>query len=134
MTAAQIPERYKDLLTTKPTLAHLGTLMRDGRPQVTPIWFSFDGERIVLNSARGRVKDRNMRERPQVSLSIVDPDNAYRYIQIMGTVTEVTEEGGDAHIDVLAKKYLGKERYPWRQPGEVRVVYYVTPERVQVSG
>jgi PPOX class probable F420-dependent enzyme len=134
MTAAQIPERYKDLLTTKPTLAHLGTLMRDGRPQVTPIWFSFDGERIVLNSARGRVKDRNMRERPQVSLSIVDPDNAYRYIQIMGTVTEVTEEGGDAHIDVLAKKYLGKDRYPWRQPGEVRVVYYVTPERVQVSG
>ena len=108
--------------------------MRDGRPQVTPIWFTFDGERIVLNSARGRVKDRNMRERPQVSLSIVDPDNAYRYIQMMGTVTEVTEEGGDAHIDVLAKKYLGKDRYPWRQPGEVPVVYYVTPERVQASG
>lgn len=134
MAPAPIPERYKDLLTSKPALAHLGTVMRDGRPQVTPIWFSFDGERVLLNSARGRVKDRNMRERPQVSLSIVDPDNAYRYIQIMGRVTEVTEEGGDAHIDLLAKKYLGKDRYPWRQPGEVRVVYHVTPERVQASG
>lgn len=134
MTAASIPERYKDLLTGKPALAHLSTLMRDGRPQVTPIWFSFDGERIGLNSARGRIKDRNMRERPQVALSIVDPDNAYRYIQIMGSVTEITEAGGDAHIDVLARKYLGKDRYPWRQAGEVRVIYWVTPERVQASG
>lgn len=134
MTNASIPERYKDLLTSKPALAHLGTLMRDGRPQVTPIWFSFDGQRIGLNSARGRVKDRNMRERPQVALSIVDPDNAYRYIQIMGTVTEITEEGGDAHIDVLARKYLGKDRYPWRQPGEVRVIYWVTPERIHATG
>ncbi len=134
MTVASIPEKYLDLLTGKPALAHLGTLMADGRPQVTPIWFSFDGKRIGLNSARGRVKDRNMSERPQVALSIVDPDNAYRYIQIMGSVTEITEAGGDAHIDQLASKYLGKDRYPWRQPGEVRVIYWVTPERVQAMG
>lgn len=131
---AAIPNKYRDLLTTKPALAHLGTIMEDGRPQVTPIWFSYDGDRIALNSARGRVKDRNMRERPQVALSIVDPDNAFRYIQIMGTITEITEDGGDAHIDTLAQKYLGKSRYPWRQPGEVRVIYKVTLDRVQASG
>jgi len=129
-----IPEKYKDLLTTKAALAHLATTMDDGRPQVTPIWFSYDGERIVLNSARGRVKDRNMRARPQVALSIVDPDNAFRYMQIMGTITEITEDGGDAHIDTLAQKYLGKPRYPWRQPGEVRVIYKITPDRVQATG
>jgi PPOX class probable F420-dependent enzyme len=131
---ATIPASHLDLVTTKVALAHLATVMADGRPQVTPIWFSYENGRIVLNSARGRVKDRNMRERPQVALSIVDPDNAYRYLQIMGEITQVTEEGGDAHIDTLAKKYLGKDRYPWRQPGEVRVLYYVTPERVQVMG
>ena len=132
--AAYIPKKYQDLLTTKPALAHLGTIMPDGRPQVTPIWFSYEDERIILNSARGRVKDRNMRERPQVALSIVDPDNAFRYIQIMGAVTEITEDGGDAHIDQLAQKYLGKSRYPWRQPDEVRVIYKITPERVQATG
>lgn len=131
---AAIPASHQDLLTTKVALAHLGTSMQDGRPQVTPIWFSYDGTRIVLNSARGRVKDRNMRARPRVALSIVDPDNAYRYLQIMGTITEITESGGDVHIDQLAHKYLGKDKYPWRQPGEVRVLYKVTPDKVQVMG
>ncbi|TDJ62700.1 MAG: PPOX class F420-dependent oxidoreductase [Proteobacteria bacterium] len=129
-----IPDKYKDLLTTKAALAHLGTIMRDGRPQVTPIWFSYDGEHILLNSAKGRVKDRNMRARPKVALSIVDPDNAFRYVQIMGTITEITEDGADAHVDTLAQKYLGKPRYPWRQPGEVRVIYKITPDRAQASG
>ncbi len=132
--AASIPKKYQDLLTTKTALAHLATTMDSGKPQVTPIWFSYDGEHILLNSALGRVKDRNMRKRPHVALSITDPDNDYRYIQIMGTITEIVEEGGDAHIDTLAKKYLGKDRYPWRQPGEVRVIYKITPERVQATG
>ena len=131
---AAVPKKYADLLTTKPVLAHLSTIMSDGRPQVTPIWFSVEDDCILVNSARGRVKDRNMRERPQVALSIVDPDNAFRYVQIMGTVTEITEDGGDAHIDVLARKYLGKPRYPWRQPGEIRVIYKITPDRVQATG
>ena len=96
--AASIPRKYLDLLTTKPVLAHLSTLMKDGRPQVTPIWFSFENDLIVLNSAKGRVKDINMRARPAVALSIVDSANAFRYLQIMGTVTEVTEQGADAHI------------------------------------
>ena len=129
-----MPKKYLDLLTTKPVLAHLSTLMKDGRPQVTPIWFSYEAGLIALNSAKGRVKDVNMRARPAVALSIVDPDNAFRYVQIMGTVTEITEQGADQHIDLLAQKYLDKPRYPWRDPGEVRVIYRVAPERIQASG
>ena len=132
--AAIIPENFKDLVTTKLTFAHLGTTMKNGRPQVTPVWFGFDGEHIVLNSARGRVKDRNMRERPHVALSILDPDNAYRYLQILGDIVEITEAGADEHIDSLAKKYLGQDKYPFRQPGEVRVIYKVRPTKVQTMG
>ena len=134
MSEPRIPEKYLDLLTTKPELAHLSTLMSDGRPQVTPIWFSYEQGLIVLNSARGRVKDNNMRARPHVALSIVDSQNAFRYLQIMGTVVEVSEQDADEHIDQLAQKYLGKPRYPWRQPGEVRVIYRIRPDRVQASG
>jgi PPOX class probable F420-dependent enzyme len=126
-----VPEGFKDLLTSKITFAHLATTMNDGSPQVTPVWFSYDGTHIVLNSAKGRVKDRNMRSRPKVALSILDPDNAYRYLQIIGRVVEITEQGGDAHIDALAKKYIGKDSYPWRSPSEVRVIYKVMPEKVQ---
>ena len=132
--AAAIPENFKDLVTTKLTFAHLGTVMKNGTPQVTPIWFSFDGENILLNSAKGRIKDRNMRARPHVALSILDPENPYRYLQIIGTITDVTEQGGDAHIDALAKKYLGKDSYPWKQPNEVRVNYNVRPDKVQTMG
>ena len=132
--AATIPENFKDLVTTKLTFAHLGTVMKNGTPQVTPIWFSFDGENILLNSAKGRIKDRNMRARPHVALSILDPENPYRYLQIIGTITDVTEQGGDAHIDALAKKYLGKDSYPWKQPNEVRVIYKVRPDKVQTMG
>ena len=129
--AATIPENFQDLLISKTTFAHLGTVMSNGTPQVTPVWFSYDGQQSLLNSAKGRVKDKNMRARPHVALSILDPDNAYRYIQIIG---EITEQGGDAHIDSLAKKYLGQDSYPFRQPGEVRVIYKVTPSKVQTMG
>jgi PPOX class probable F420-dependent enzyme len=130
---AAIPDQYKDLLQKK-AFAHLGTLMKDGSPQVTPIWFGYDGTNILINSAKGRLKDKNMRKRPQVALSIVDPENPYRYMQIRGKVVEVTENGADAHIDSLAKKYLDQDKYPFRQPGEVRVIYKVEVERVQVMG
>jgi PPOX class probable F420-dependent enzyme len=108
--------------------------MKDGSPQVTPIWFGYDGTNILINSAKGRLKDKNMRNRPQVALSISDPENPYRYMQIRGKVIEVTENGADAHIDSLAKKYLDQDKYPFRQPGEVRVIYKVEVERVQVVG
>jgi PPOX class probable F420-dependent enzyme len=131
---AQIPAAFLDLLTTRITFAHLGTSMKDGAPQVTPVWFSYDGNHVLLNSAKGRLKDRNMRARPKVALSILDPENPYRYLQLMGHVVEITETGGDAHIDALAKKYLGKDSYPWRSPGEVRVIYKVAVDKVQTMG
>lgn len=131
--AAAIPEQYKDLLEKK-AFAHLGTLMADGSPQVTPVWFDYDGTHIRVNSAKGRVKDKNLRSRPQVALDVPDPDNPYRHMQIRGKVTQITEEGADAHIDSLAKKYLGQDKYPFRQPGEERVIYKITVERVSTMG
>ena len=130
---AAIPDQYQDLLQKK-AFAHLGTVMKDGSPQVTPIWFDYDGTHVRINSAKGRWKDKNMRNRPKVALSILDPDNPYRYMQIRGTVTEVTESGADAHIDSLAKKYLGQDKYPYRQPGEERVIYKIAVERVNAQG
>ena len=130
---ATIPDQYKDLLQKK-AFAHLATVMKDGSPQVTPIWFDYDGTHVRINSAKGRWKDKNMRNRPKVALSIPDPDNPYRYMQIRGTVTEVTENGADAHIDSLAKKYLGQDKYPYRQPGEERVIYKIAVERVNAQG
>lgn len=131
--AAAIPEQHKDFFS-KVAFAHLATLMPDGSPQVTPVWFDYDGSFIRVNSAKGRVKDKNMRRDKRVALSVQDPDNAYRYLAAQGEVAEITEEGADAHIDSLAKKYLGKDKYPFRQPGEVRVIYKIRPEKVHTSG
>lgn len=125
--------RYRDLFAKK-TFAHLATVGADGAPQVTPVWCDLDGDVVRINTARGRVKDRNLRRNPRVALSVLDPDNPYRYVQVRGRVVEMTEEGADAHIDALAKKYLGQDRYPYRQPGEVRVIVKIAPERVQGMG
>ena len=108
--------------------------MADGGPQVAPVWCGFDGTYVWVNSAKGRLKDTNMRRNNKVAPSIQDPDNAYRYLAIQGEVAEITESGADAHIDSLAKKYLGKDRYPYRAPAEVRVVYKIRPEKVSTMG
>lgn len=129
-----IPESFDDILKQKKAFASLATVGADGAPQVTPVWFDYDGGLIRFNTARGRVKDRNLASRPIVALAIVDPDNPYRYLQVRGPIVEVTETGADAHIDSLAKKYLGQDRYPHRRPGEVRVIYTVRPDRVQTMG
>jgi hypothetical protein len=121
-----IPSQFLDLFQKK-AFASLATVMPDGTPQVTPVWVDYDGERVIVNSARGRRKDKNMKVGARVALSIMDPDNAYRHLQVRGRVSEVTEQGADAHIDRMAKKYLGKDKYPFRQPGEVRVLYKITP-------
>src|SRR5947207_14736704 len=94
--AAQIPEKYRDLFT-KPAFAHLGTLMPDGSPQVTPVWVDYDGGFIRVNSANGRVKDKNMRRNKNVALAITDPENPYRHIAVQRQVTDRTEQGADAH-------------------------------------
>jgi PPOX class probable F420-dependent enzyme len=132
MTAA-IPEQHKDLLS-KVAFAHVATLMPDGSPQVTPVWFDFDGAHFRINSAKGRVKDKNMRRNKKVALSVQDPENPYRYLAIQGEVEEITEDGADMHIDSLAKKYLGKDKYPFRGPGEVRVIYKIRPLKVNTMG
>ena len=113
--AALIPETHKDLLE-KAAFASLATLMPDGSPQVSPVWCDVDGEFIRVNTARGRVKDRNMTRDARVALAISDPANPYRYLGIRGRVVEITEKGADASIDALAKKYLGKDKYPFSKP------------------
>jgi PPOX class probable F420-dependent enzyme len=130
---ATIPQQFQDLLAKK-AFAHLATIMADGSPQVTPVWFDFHGGHLRVNSAKGRVKDKNMRRNGHVALAIQDPENPYRYLAVRGRVAEITETGADAHIDSLAKKYLGEDRYPHRKPGEVRVIYRIRPERVSTMG
>ena len=125
--AVPIPEAYKDLMTSK-AFAHLATLNADGSPQVTPVWIGFDGTCVLVNSAKGRLKDRNMRRDPRVSLSMCDPENPYRYLEVRGKVVEITEEGADEHIDALAGKYLGADRFPGHNDNEVRVIYRIEPE------
>jgi PPOX class probable F420-dependent enzyme len=124
---AAIPDKYLDLFQKK-AFAQLATLMPDGSPQVSPVWVDYDGRRILINSAKGRVKDKNMRRDPRVGLDLLDPENPYRHLSIRGRVVDITEQGADAHIDKLAKKYLGQETYPYRAAGEIRVIYKIEPE------
>ena len=130
---AGIPANFRDLFEKK-AFAHLATVSTAGIPQSTPVWVDFDGTHVRVNTARGRIKDRNLQANPRVALSILDPENPYRYVQVSGRVAEMTEQGADAHIDALAKKYLGQDTYPHRRPGEVRVMVKIAPERVQTMG
>ena len=129
-----IPDAYQDLLTTKKAFANLATIMPDGSSQVTPVWFDYTNGHIRVNTAKGRVKARNMAEGSRVALSILDPDNPYRYLQVRGKVVHVTESGGVAHIDSLAKKYLGKDVYPWHNEKDVRTIYEIEALAVQAMG
>ena len=126
-----IPPEFQDLLQPETcAIAYLATLMPDGSPQLTPVWFSWDGESIQINSARGRIKDRNIRNRPSVAILIADPKSVLRYIQIRGKVVEITEEGASEHINRLSLKYDG---VPWKEvPGQIRVMYKVQPEHVGI--
>jgi len=128
-----IPDKYRDLFT-KRAFASLATLMPDGSPQVTPVWVDLEGDLVIVNTARGRQKDKNMRRDPHVAMAIIDPENPYRYLEIRGRVAEITEEGADAHIDKMAKKYLGADKYPYRQPSETRVIFKIQAERVNTMG
>ena len=131
--AGVIPETYVDLFSKK-AFANLATVNPDGTPQVTPVWVDYDGTHVLVNSARGRRKDKNMELNPAVAISIVDPDNPYRYLEVRGRVAEITEDGADEHIDKMAKKYLGQDKYPFRQPGEVRVIFKIQPLRTSRMG
>jgi PPOX class probable F420-dependent enzyme len=128
-----VPDSHVDLFKKK-AFADLATLMPDGQPQVTPVWVDYDGHLVVVNTAEGRQKDKNLRRDGRVALSIIDPDNPYRYLEVRGRVVERTYDGADDHIDAMAKKYLGKDKYPFARPGEVRVVYKVKPEHITSMG
>jgi PPOX class probable F420-dependent enzyme len=128
-----IPESHQDLLKDE-TRAHayLATVMSDGTPQLTPLWFNVEGEHILINSAKGRIKDKNMRARPNIAILITDPKNPfYRFLQIRGRVVEITEKDAASHISALSLKYDEK---PWTvQAGQTRVVYKILPEKVSVN-
>jgi PPOX class probable F420-dependent enzyme len=118
----------KKLFTDK-NYGHLATLMPDGSPQVTTVWVDLDGDRILVNTAEGRAKPRNVRRDPRVAISISDP-SGYPSAHVRGRVVEVTHEGAEAHIDKMSQKYLGEEKYPWAKPEDVRVLIVIEPERV----
>jgi PPOX class probable F420-dependent enzyme len=117
-------------------LAQLATVMKDGSPQVTPVWVDVepDGSHILVNTAEGRVKSRNTERNPRVAVSVVDAQNPYRLAVVRGSIIERRHEGADQHIDRLAQKYLGQEKYPWRNPAEQRVILRIKPEHVIEQG
>jgi PPOX class probable F420-dependent enzyme len=129
MAAAVIPSSHADLFKKK-AFASLATLMPGGQPQVTPVWVDYDGRHVLINTAQGRQKDKNLQKDKRVALSILDPENPYRYMEVRGHVVERTLKGADAHIDAMAVKYLGKEKYPFAQPNEVRVIFKIEPDHV----
>ena len=129
-----IPSKFTDLFSDQTkAFASVATVLKDGSPQVTPVWFDTAGDRIRINTASGRVKSRTLQPGRKVALSIMDPANPYRYVQVRGSVTKVTKDGADAHIDKLAHKYMGRD-YPFRQAGEERILIEIEPESVQTMG
>ena len=132
MAQPLIPESDLDLFRKK-SFAHLATLMPDGRPQVTPVWVDYDGQYVLINTAQGRQKDRNLQRDRRVALSIQDPDNPYRYLEVRGSIAERSLSGADEHIDALARRYTGQS-YSHRAPGEVRVIFKIKPEHITRMG
>ena len=129
----KIPDNFMDLFDKK-AFGSLSTLMPDGSPQTNPVWVDYADGELWVNSAVGRLKDRNIKRDPRVSVAVIDPDNPYRFLEIRGKVREVTEHGATQHIDKMAKKYLGKDKCPFAQPGGQRVLYKITPEHVHTMG
>ena len=128
-----IPEGYRDILEGK-SFAHVATIGPKGEPQNNPVWFDWDGQHLKFSQTTKRQKYRNLKREPRVAISIVDPANPYRYIEIRGRVVRVDEDPNFAFIDKMAKKYIGQEKYPWHQPGDERVVVVVEPEHTTQMG
>lgn len=127
--SATLSEGVKKLFQ-EANYGHMATLMPDGSPQVSPVWVDIDGDRILVNTAEGRAKPRNVRRDARVAISIHNQENPYSSAFIRGRVVEITHEGAEEHIDKLAKKYLGQDTYPYRQPGDQRVILVIEPEHV----
>jgi PPOX class probable F420-dependent enzyme len=127
--AGQMSEGVRRLFE-EANFGHLATLMPDGSPQVTAVWVDYDGTHILVNTAEGRQKPRNVRRDPRVAIDIIRQGSEYAFAQVRGRVVEITSEGAEEHIDKLAKKYLGRDKYPFRQPGEQRIIFKIAPEHV----
>lgn len=125
MTKKLSPQELE--LLSEPQIATVATVMADGSPQLTPVWIDTDGEAVLFNTAKGRVKHRNLLRNPKVAVTVVDKNDFYRLVSVRGTA-EIVEQGADDHIDKLAKKYLGADSYPWRKEGEQRVIVRVIPD------
>jgi PPOX class probable F420-dependent enzyme len=121
-------------LIARPVLASLATLNPDGSPQITPLWVDLDGDDVVFNTAQGRKKARNLERDARVAVTVIDPDDQYNVVAFQGTVIDVTTDGADAHIDALAKKYLGVDSYPMRRDGEVRIRVTVRTDNIVMGG
>jgi PPOX class probable F420-dependent enzyme len=128
-----IPEKYKDLLDSK-ALAHVATIGPKGEPQNNPVWFDWDGEHLFFSQTKGRQKYHNIQREPRLAISIVDPKNPYRYLEVRGKVVRVDEDPDLAFINRMAKKYLGQDRYPGHRPGDERVVVVVEPQHTTHMG
>lgn len=128
-----IDPKYIDLLDST-ALAHVATVGPNGEPQVNPVWFGWDGEHLRFSQTTTRQKYRNVQRDPRIALSIVDPANPYRYLEIRGRVVAVEPDPDLDFINSMAKKYLGQDRYPWHRPGDERVVIVVAPERTSQMG
>lgn len=127
--AGQMSEGVRKLFE-EANFGHLATLMPDGSPQVTAVWVDFDGRHILVNTAERRQKRRNVRRDPRVAIDVIRQGSEYAFATVRGRVVEITREGAEEHIDRLAKKYLGQDRYPFREPGERRIILKIEPERV----
>lgn len=128
-----IPDDYRDLFE-RPIVASLATLMADGTPQVQPVWCGFDGTHLLVNTEKGRQKYRNLSRRRRATILVVDPENDSRWLEVRGEVVGEAEQGADAHIDALAKRYLGLDKYPYHAPGDVRVMFRIAPRKVATMG
>ena len=130
---AKLEEKPRKFLDESPYVGVVTTLREDGSPHSTIVWVDVEGDKVSFNTARGRAKPKHLEHDPRASLLMVDPNNAFRWVAVSGQA-ELTEEGADAQIDKLAKKYLGKDEYPWRNPEETRVKVLIVPEKIDVSG
>lgn len=131
-TTRRLTETHKAFLDN-PYVGVVTTLREDGSPHSTVVWVDYDDGHVSFNTARGRRKPRDLERDPRASLVVVDPDNPYRWLSVSGRA-QLTESGADEHIDKLAKKYLGQDRYPWRSPDETRVMVRIRPERIVAYG
>lgn len=131
---AELTEKAQELID-EPNFGYLATVNSDGSPQVSPVWVDRRDANIVINTATGRAKERNMQREPRVAISIANRENQYEKVDIRGRVVDrIGGEEADRHIDLMAQKYMGQDTYPWRQPGEERVLYVIEPERVDQMG